>query len=262
MRKTTARPAKRKRARPYRSTALPHYMPAAAQKSLRAPVSQVPDPNDIIHPVEISHLAIGTSNFDAVADWWQAVLGAEPSLDSEGMRFMTLGREHHNVVIFEQPHLKRRTGPALEQCGMHHIAWTYASFEDLAKTYKRLKAQGILPFRAINHGTSFAIDYYDPDFNNCELQCNCFPDPLKVGLNEWLATGAFNRNPIGVLFDFEEAIARYEKGEDVWDVVSPHTMRVGDHTPAEARAGAAGANTVKRTRKRAAKAPRRPARNR
>ena len=229
---------KRRRGKPYRSAALPHYMPAAAEQSRRAPVSHVTEPNAVISPVEISHLAIGTSNFDAVADWWQTVLGAEPSLNSEGMRFMTLGREHHNVVIFEQPHLKRRKGPLLEQCGMHHIAWTYASFEDLAKTYTRLKAASILPFRAINHGTSFAIDYYDPDFNNCELQCNCFPDPLKTGLNEWLATGAFNRNPIGVLFDFEEAIARHERGEDVWDVVSPYTMRVGDHTDVEARAAA------------------------
>jgi catechol 2,3-dioxygenase-like lactoylglutathione lyase family enzyme len=251
---------KPKRGRPYRSTSLPHYMPAAAEKSRRAPVSHVPDANDVISPVEISHLAIGTSNFDAVANWWQTVLGAEPSLDSEGMRFMTLGREHHNVVIFEQPHLKRRKGPALEQCGMHHIAWTYASFDDLAKTYTRLKAAGILPFRAINHGTSFAIDYYDPDFNNCELQCNCFPDPLKVGLNEWLATGAFNRNPIGVLFDFEEAIARHERGEDVWQVVSPYTMRVGDHTEAEARAAARKPPAAKRPRVSVAKRRRRAGR--
>jgi catechol 2,3-dioxygenase-like lactoylglutathione lyase family enzyme len=245
-----------KRGKPYRSAALPHYMPAAAEKSLRAPTSRVPAPNEVISPVEISHLAIGTSNFDAVADWWQAVLGAVPSLDSEGMRFMTLGREHHNVVIFEQPHLKRRKGPALEQCGMHHIAWTYASFADLAKTYRRLKDAGILPFRAINHGTSFAIDYYDPDFNNCELQCNCFPYPLKKGLNEWLATGAFNRNPIGVLFDFEEAIARHERGEDVWEVVSPYTMRVGDHTETEARA-AARRKPAPPKRARARRAPRR-----
>ena len=224
--------------KPYRSTALPDYMPAAAEKSRRAPVSHVPDPSGIISPREISHLALGTSNFEAVAKWWQTVIGAVPSLDAEGMRFITIGHEHHNVVIFEMKQLKRRSGPGLEQCGMHHIAWTYDSFEDLAQTYKRLKAEGILPFRALNHGTSFAIDYYDPDFNNCELQCDCFPDPLKKGLNEWLATGAFNRNPIGVLFDFEEAIARFERGEDVWEVVSPFTMRVGDHTEDEARAAA------------------------
>ena len=227
---------------PYRSTALPNYMPAASEKSRRAPVSHVPDPNEIISPREISHLALGTSNFDAVARWWQTVIGAVPSLDAEGMRFITIGHEHHNVVIFEMKHLKRRSGPALEECGMHHIAWTYESFADLASTYKRLKAEGILPFRAINHGTSFAIDYYDPDFNNCELQCSCFPAPEKEDLNRWLATGAFNRNPIGVLFDFEEAIALYERGADVWEVVSPETMRVGDHTEAEANAADARRN--------------------
>lgn len=218
----------------YRSTSLPDYMPAAAEKSRRAPTSHVPDPSGIISPTKMSHLALGTSNFEAVARWWQTVIGAVPSLDADGMRFITIGQEHHNVVIFEMKHLKRRSGPALEQCGMHHIAWTYASFADLAKTYRRLKTEGILPFRAINHGTSFAIDYYDPDFNSCELQCSCFPEPEKKALNEWLATGAFNRNPIGVLFDFEEAIELFERGTDVWDVVSPYTMRVGDQIEDEA----------------------------
>jgi catechol 2,3-dioxygenase-like lactoylglutathione lyase family enzyme len=243
--------ATRKRAAPksYESAALPHYMHAASQNSRRAPTSHVPNPNAIVSPVEMSHLALMTGNFDEVADWWQTVLGLEPSLDADGMRFMTIGHEHHNVVIFEQPGLKRRSGPPLEQSGMHHIAWTYASFEDLAKTYRRLKAAGILPYRAINHGTSFAIDYFDPDFNACELQCNCFPDPLKKGLNAWLATGAFNRNPIGVLFDFEEAIERHERGEDVWDIVSPYALRVGEHDEAEARA-AEKRGPVRQARKR------------
>lgn len=232
-------PGKIARRKTYRSTALPNYMPAAAEKSCKAPISHIPDPGPVIAPSHISHLALCTNNFEAVANWWQTVIGGSPSLDADGMRFITLGHEHHDVVIFEMPHLKRRTAPAFETCGMHHIAWTYATFEDLAKTYRRLKESGIVPFRAINHGTSFAIDYYDPDFNICELQCNCFPDPLKVGLNAWLATGAFNRNPIGVLFDFEEAIERWERGENVWDVVSPYTMQVGDHTAEEARDAAA-----------------------
>lgn len=218
---------------PYDSTALPDYMPAQAERSVKAATSHVPDPNAVISPHHMSHLALCTSNFDAVAGWWGTVLGAQPSLDAQGMRFMTFGDEHHNVVVFDMPHLKRRDQPGFENCGMHHIAWTYATFDDLVATYKRLKGEGILPFRAINHGTSFAIDYYDPDYNICELQCDCFPSPSKEGLNQWLATGAFNRNPIGVLFDFEEAIARYEAGEDIWEVLSPYRMRVGDHTQEE-----------------------------
>ena len=219
----------------YEYLGLPDYMGKVAERSLQAPVSRILDLDPAVRPTHISHLALATDNFDAVANWWQTVLNAKPSLAADGMRFMTVDNEHHKVVVFEVPGIRRRTGPKQEASGLHHIAFTYASFEDLASTYRRLKAQGITPWRGINHGTSFALDYHDPDFNICELQCTCFPGEKgeKESLNEWLSTGAFNRNPIGVLFDMEEAIRAYEAGFDVHEVVSPYVMRVGEHTEEE-----------------------------
>ena len=219
------------------------YVAGAAERSLRAETSRVLDMDADIRPTHISHLAIATDNFAAVADWWQTVLNMKPSLDADGMRFMTFDWEHHKVVVFEMPDLQRRTQGPPEFTGMHHIAFTYASFADLAATYVRLKKAGITPYRAISHGTSFAVDYYDPDFNACELQCSCFPDAAdeKAALNKWLATGAFNRNPIGVNFDMDEAIAAWEAGVDVSEIVSPYRMRIGDHTAEELEAGKMGA---------------------
>lgn len=223
----------------YSYLGLPTYMAATAERSAVAPVSRVLDMDREVRPTHISHLALATNNFDEVANWWQTVLQAKPSLSAEGMRFMAFDSEHHKVVVFDMKGLARRQGAAHEFCGMHHIAFSYASFEDLASTYLRLKASGILPWRAINHGTSFALDYHDPDFNTCELQCTCFPFPEgeKPHLNEWLSTGAFNRNPIGVLFDMEEAIKAFENSCNVSDIVSPYVMKVGEHTAEEVRAG-------------------------
>lgn len=222
----------------YQYLGLPDYMGRVAERSLQAPTSRILDLDPGVRPTHISHLALATDNFDAVANWWQTVLNAKASLAANGMRFMTVDGEHHKVVVFEVPGIRRRSGPQQEASGLHHIAFTYASFEDLAATYRRLEAQGIVPWRCINHGTSFALDYHDPDFNTCELQCSCFPGPQgeKDPLNDWLATGAFNRNPIGVLFDMEEAIRAFEDGRDVCEVVSPYVMRVGDHTPEELKA--------------------------
>ena len=227
------------RRRVYSQFQLMPYVGPAAERTLKAEISHVPDLDDAIRPLRISHLAIGTDNFEAVATWWQTVLNMAPSLDADGMRFMTFDQEHHKVVVFEFDQLRRRSGGAPEFCGMHHIAFTYASFDQLAATYRRLKAAGIVPYRGINHGTSYALDYYDPDFNCCELQCSCFPDEQgeRGPLNEWLATGAFNRNPIGVLFDVEEAMAAYDAGVDVREIVSPYRMRIGDHSPEELTAG-------------------------
>ena len=219
----------------YQYLGLPEYMGKVAEQSLRAPTSRIHDLDPAVRPTHISHLALATDNFEAVANWWQTVLDAKPSLEAQGMRFLTVDSEHHKVVIFEVSGLRRRQGPKLEASGLHHIAFTYASFEDLASTYLRLKARGIVPWRGINHGTSFALDYHDPDFNTCELQCTCFPGGQgeKEPLNEWLSTGAFNRNPIGVLFDMDEVIQAHASGRDIREVVSPYVMRVGDHTPDE-----------------------------
>jgi hypothetical protein len=38
-----------------------------------------------------------------------------------------------------------------------HIAFTYRSLEALIATYTRLKAVGILPWRAINHGPTVSL---------------------------------------------------------------------------------------------------------
>lgn len=223
----------------YSEFQLMEYVGASAERSLKAETSRVVDMDAEIRPTHISHLALATNNFDAVAGWWQTVLNMKPSLDADGMRFMTFDSEHHKVVVFEVDGLTSRTQGRPEVCGMHHIAFTYASFSDLAATYLRLKARDILPYRAISHGTSFAVDYYDPDFNACELQCSCFSDATdeRAALNEWLRTGAFNRNPIGVNFDMDEAIRAYEAGIDEREIVSPYRMRIGDHTSEELSAG-------------------------
>ena len=219
----------------YSYLGLPDYMGKAAEHSLAAPTSHVLDMGDEVRPARISHLALATTNFEAVANWWQIVLNAKPSMAADNMRFMAFDDEHHKVVVFEMAGVAKRTGPKPEFTGMHHIAFSYESFKDLAATYLRLKQQGIKPWRAINHGTSFALDYHDPDFNTCELQCTCFPgsEGEKPDLNKWLETGAFNRNPIGVLFDMDEAIAAYEAGCDIADIVSPYVMKVGAHTEEE-----------------------------
>lgn len=223
----------------YSEFELMEYVGTAAERSIKAETSRVVDMDADIRPTHISHLAIATNNFEAMADWWQTVLNMKPSLDANGMRFMTFDSEHHKVVVFEFDGLTSRTQGAPEVCGMHHIAFSYASFGDLAATYLRLKDKGIVPYRAISHGTSYAVDYYDPDLNACELQCSCFPDATdeRAALNEWLGTGAFNRNPIGVNFDMDEAIAAYEAGVDVREIVSPYGMRIGDHTPEELASG-------------------------
>ena len=129
---------------PYSYLGLPDYMGRVATKSMQAPCSRIEDMDPAsIRPTHNSHLALVPGNFDAVASWWQAVLNAKPSLAASGMRFLSIDGEHHRVVVFENPSVRQRSGPGLEFSGLHHIAFRYAGFRELAATYLRLKEQGI-----------------------------------------------------------------------------------------------------------------------
>ncbi len=91
------------------------------------------------------------------------------------------------------------------------MAFSYRSLGELLGTYLRLKEGGITPWRAINHGPTVSFYYRDPDGNDVELQVDSFPNAEVT--NDWMASEAFLRNPIGIEFDPAEMIRRYESGE-------------------------------------------------
>ena len=86
--------------------------------------------------------------------------------------------------------------------------------------YRSLKAQGIVPLRAFNHGVATSMYYADPDGNEIELTVEAFES--VEALNEWFATGAFDVNPVGVLIDPDELSARVDAGEPELEILKPH----------------------------------------
>jgi hypothetical protein len=84
-------------------------------------------------------------------------------------------------------------------------------FGDLLATYQRLRSDGIEPYWCINHGPNLSFYYRDPDGNQIELQIDVFESTEAV--NAWYANSDFAANPIGVKFDAEELIRRFENGE-------------------------------------------------
>jgi catechol-2,3-dioxygenase len=95
--------------------------------------------------------------------------------------------------------------------GTDHVAFTYADLGDLLHTYRRLKAAGIEPYWCINHGPTTSLYYKDPDGSRIELQVDNMPSADET--NAWMRSGAFAANPIGVVFDPDDLVARWEAGE-------------------------------------------------
>jgi len=177
---------------------------------------RVPEPNDVKSPAYFAHIVLYTKKFQEMIDWYCQFLGAQVMGSSQGLAFVTYDDEHHRVAIIETPDFKDREPDTI---GMAHFAYNYATLDDLIHQYERLKAAGVLPVRTINHGPTTSLYYRDPDDNAVEIQVDNFPS--VAALNEWFASGEFNRNPIGVNFEFDELIARHRAGEPAGDLLYP-----------------------------------------
>lgn len=176
--------------------------------------SLAPDRGRVV-PKQLAHVVRRTGRFDELVAWYVAVLGAEV-VHSDGMlAFLTYDEEHHRIAIAAFPGLSE---PAPMAAGTDHIAFTYAELGDLLYTYVRLKAQGIEPFWCINHGPTTSFYFKDPDGNKVELQIDNLP--TQESIDVWMRSDAFAANPIGVVIDPEDLLARYRAGETFESLVA------------------------------------------
>ncbi len=162
----------------------------------------------VVKPRQLAHVVRRTGRFDELVRWYCTVLGAEV-VHADGMlAFLTYDDEHHRIAIAQIPGLAEQPPMA---AGTDHIAFTYADLGDLLHTYERLKACGITPYWCINHGPTTSMYYKDPDGSRVELQVDNMPSIEAI--DAWMRSGAFAANPIGVVYDPEDLLARYRAGE-------------------------------------------------
>lgn len=161
-----------------------------------------------IAPVKFAHIVFRTGRKEAMIDWYRTVLEAEVALTNPLLTFLTFDEEHHRIAIVGMPGLEPASKPG---AGLEHFAFTYASLDDLLATYRRLRTADILPYWCINHGPNLSFYYRDPDGNQIELQIDVFDSTEAV--NNWYETSDFAGNPIGVKFDADDLIRRFEAGE-------------------------------------------------
>lgn len=156
----------------------------------------------------LAHVGLRTGNFKTMVDYYKNFLGAEASFENEMVSFLRYDEEHHRIAIVGIPGTSPR---AKETAGVEHMAFTFATLDDLALTYRQRKELGILPSVCINHGPTTSIYYTDPDGNQIETQVDNF-DTAEAA-NEFMASEAFAGNPVGTDFDPEELIKRLANGE-------------------------------------------------
>jgi len=167
------------------------------------------DTLEIVRPVKLAHFVLRTAHLADTVGWWTEVLGARVVHGSESLVFLTFDDEHHRLAVVHDPHAG---GDGRSHAGLEHVAFTYASLDDLVATYERLRDRGILPILPINHGMTLSLYYADPDGNQAELQIDT-ATPEEAA--RFMESEEFAANPLGVVFDPEEMVTQHRSHQPV-----------------------------------------------
>lgn len=180
----------------------------------------------VIRPA-FHHVTIKTSRLPEMVAWYAAVVGAKVNFQDANNAWMTNDEANHRIAFLSVPGLEADPDK-VKHTGMHHSAFEYASFAELMSSYERMKAEGIMPAFALDHGLTTSLYYKDPEDNYVELQCDNFNDWALS--SEWMRTSPdFKANPIGTFFDPERVSQAHASGRP-FDTLQPG-MRAGEFVP-------------------------------
>jgi catechol-2,3-dioxygenase len=189
-----------------------------------------------IRPQKFVHVVYRTRRFEQMLAWYQIVFDAKVQYQNPALAFLTYDDEHHRFAFANLAVLQPDGGETDKRglIGVDHVAYTYASLNDLFENYAQLKAKGITPYWCVHHGMTISMYYADPDGNQMEFQVDTFGSSEEA--NTFMCGPINAANPIGVEYDPEDWLARMRAGAPLSDFL---TRRI--HEPMSPIRGALGA---------------------
>jgi catechol 2,3-dioxygenase-like lactoylglutathione lyase family enzyme len=172
-------------------------------------------------PAKLSHVVLRTAKLKQSRDWYLTTLNGRVQYEDATICFLTYDAEHHRIGIVQIPGVTEETGTGP---GLEHISFAYRHLGELLANYQRLKALGIEPYWTINHGPTISMYYRDPDRNRIELQYDIFSTAEDA--NGFIAEN-YAENFMGIIFDPEEMIQRYEAGVSLAEIVKRPKLAAG-----------------------------------
>jgi len=176
-------------------------------------------------PKKLSHIVLQTNRRPEMRDWYCTVLGADVLHENDAISFISYDDEHHRVAFIDPkvPLADKRpsegkTARAGNEVGLHHMAFTYGSLDELTENYQRLKGLGIRPHRCVNHGVTTSMYYYDPDHNQVELLVDNFAAMTDAQAYMRRRSPA-DKNPVGVDYNPDDLVDRVRDGLRVDELV-------------------------------------------
>jgi catechol-2,3-dioxygenase len=173
-----------------------------------------------VRPQKIAHVVYRTRRFDEMLAWYQFVFDARIQLENPALAFLSYDEEHHRFALANLDVIKGGDEEIQKQglVGVDHVAYTYASLDDLFENYVQLKAREILPYWCVHHGITVSMYYADPDGNQMEFQVDAFDTAEES--NEFICGPVNAANPVGVEYDPEDWLAKMRSGTPASDLLN------------------------------------------
>ena len=169
-----------------------------------------------IRPTKFAHVVYRTRRFEQMLHWYETVFDARVQYKNPGLAFLTYDDEHHRFA-FANMSVFQPEGSETDRygvIGVDHVAYTYASLNDLLENYGQLKEKEINPYWCIHHGITVSMYYADPDGNQMEFQVDSYSssEDANAFISEY-----FSANPVGVEYDPDDWLARLRAGTPMSD---------------------------------------------
>ena len=166
----------------------------------------------VIRPV-FHHVNLKTIRMTEMIAWYDKVVGARKQFQNEVMGFITNDEVPGRIALLTSP-LLVDDPDRTRHTGIHHTAFEYAKVDDLLQTWTRLKAEGIEPHMALDHGFVLSFYYVDPDGNSVELQADWTGD--NGSSCEFMEKSpVFSANPVGQFVDCAKVVEARNKGVSI-----------------------------------------------
>jgi catechol-2,3-dioxygenase len=170
-----------------------------------------------IRPAKFVHVVYRTRRFEQMLKWYETVFDAKVQYQNPALAFLTYDDEHHRFALanLDVIHPERSETDGRGLVGVDHVAYTYASLNDLFENYAQLKEKGITPYWCVHHGITISMYYADPDGNQMEFQVDCYAS--NDDTNAFMHSPRMAANPVGVEYDPDSWLARLRGGAPASD---------------------------------------------
>ncbi len=175
---------------------------SAAERTPPAAAAQIAVP-------ALHHVNLKTPRLQEMVEWYGLVVGMRPNHAFPGGAWLTNDAANHRLALLSTPRIVDDPD-RLVHAGIHHLAFEYATLDELLGTYVRLKHAGILPHSVLDHGMTLSLYYPDPDGNSVELQVDHFGDWSRS--TAFMQGEQFAADPIGTYVDPDQLVAAWRDG--------------------------------------------------